>query len=289
SPPPLVPIPIGPSYATDLHLQFGTNILLDYGTNDTLDYSQNLQPITVTIHGGNDTVITSGFGDTIYDDPASAPFTLTGSKPSGDDVIHAGGGNDTIFTGDGHNTYDGGDNTDTVDYSRATVAVRVNLETGTGQANGTDTLISIENVVGSDQGDNITGSSDDNVLKGGKGDDQLFGGDGRDTLYGGDDNDLLVGGKGADTMYGSDGIDTLSYYSSSAGVTVDLSRGIGHGGDAEGDAFKDVENITGSSFNDTLIGNNGDNILYGARGQDILVGGGGKDTFVFRGNAFAND
>jgi Ca2+-binding RTX toxin-like protein len=195
----------------------------------------------------------------------------------------------TVTVHDGRNTYDGGQDTDTINYSRATVGITVNLETGVGQANGSDTLVSIENVVGSDQGDFIVGSSVDNVLKGGKGDDQLFGGDGRDTLFGGDNNDLLAGGKGADTMYGGDGIDTLSYADSTAGVTVDLSRGIGHGGDAEGDSFKDVENVTGSRFADTLTGNNGDNVLFGGRGQDTLIGGGGKDTFLFTGNMFGTD
>jgi Ca2+-binding RTX toxin-like protein len=293
-PPPFIPLPLGPAYASDLQPLPGSNVMLDYGTNDTIDYGRIINSITVSVHGGNDTVFTGYGNDTIYDAPAGAPYTLAGGTPpgfksSGDDVFHAGSGNDTIFAGDGHNTYDGGENTDTVDYSPATVGVRVNLETGTGQGNGTDTLISIENVVGSDQRDNITGSSDDNVLKGGKGDDQLFGGEGRDTLYGGDNGDVLAGGKGADTMYGGDGIDTLFYFDSSAGVTVDLSRGVGHGGDAEGDTFSEVENIFGSQFGDTLIGNNGDNVLTGSGGRDILIGGGGKDTFAFRGNASAND
>jgi Ca2+-binding RTX toxin-like protein len=277
----------GPAYATDLRPMPGTAIGIDYGTDDDIYFAWNLTDMTVTIHGGNDTV-TTGFGnDTIFDDPA-APLLAIGSRSSGDDVIHAGSGNDTIFAGDGNNTYDGGDDTDTVNYSRATVGITVNLGSGTGQANGTDTLVSIENVVGSDQGDWITGSSIDNVLKGGKGDDHLFGGDGRDALYGGDDNDILVGGKGADTMYGEGGIDTLDYTASSAGVTVDLSRGTGRGGDAEGDSFKYVENITGSRFNDTLIGDNGANVLIGGAGQDTLIGGGGKDTFTFHNVGFGS-
>src|SRR4051812_36677300 len=107
-----------------------------------------------------------------------------------------------------------------------------------------------------------------------------------DVTRGGDDNDVLAGGKGADTMYGEAGIDTLDYSASNAGVTVDLSRGTGRGGDAEGDSFKDVENIMGSRFADTLIGNNGDNVLTGGAGPDVLIGGGGKDTFVFRSAGF---
>jgi Ca2+-binding RTX toxin-like protein len=266
----------GPAYATDLRPLAGSNFALDYGTDDNIFYAWNLTDMTVTIHGGNDTV-TTGFGnDTIFDDPA-VPFTSTGNKSSGNDVIHAGAGNDTIFAGDGYNIYDGGDDTDTINYSHATVGINVNLEAGEGVGNGHDTLAWFENVVGSDQGDLIIGSSIDNVLKGGKGDDQLFGGDGRDTLFGGDNNDVLAGGKGADTMYGEAGIDTLDYSASNAGVTVDLSHGTGRGGDAEGDSFKNVENITGSRFADTLIGNNGDNVLNGGADEGSHIRQRGDD------------
>lgn len=274
----------GPASATDLTPLFGTPFGFDHNTDDTISFAWNTTSMTVTVHGGDDTVTTGYGNDTIFDD-ARLPFPgvmdPSASTFSGDDTFHAGSGNDTIFAGDGHNTYDGGADTDTINYSCATVEVNVDLGSGTGQGNGTDTLISIENVVGSDQSDTITGSTADNVLNGGKGDDQLYGGDGRDTLFGGDQNDVLDGGKGADTIYGGDGIDTLFYADSAAGVTVDLSHGTGKGGDAEGDSFKDVENVIGSRFADILIGDKGDNALFGLGGQDTLIGGGGNDRFVF--------
>lgn len=157
--------------------------LVDLGTDDVLSFGLSTTDITVAVHGGNDTVTTGSGNDTIFDDPAHFPVSVF-SRSSGDDVIHAGRGNHTIFAGDGHNTYDGGDNTDTINYSRASVGTTVNLAQGTGKSDGTVTLISIENVVGSDHDDQVVGSIDDNVLKGGKGDDTLFGGDGRDTLFG---------------------------------------------------------------------------------------------------------
>ncbi|MBO9447038.1 CHRD domain-containing protein [Ruegeria sp. R14_0] len=55
----------------------------------------------------------------------------------------------------------------------------------------TDVLVSIENVIGSDDGDVIVGSSQDNVLNGADGDDLLNGGGG---------DDVLIGGEGADTF-----------------------------------------------------------------------------------------
>jgi RTX calcium-binding nonapeptide repeat (4 copies) len=42
-----------------------------------------------------------------------------------------------------------------------------------------------------------------------------------------------------------------------------------------------VENITGSQFGDTLIGDGGNNRIEGGKGNDVLVGGLGADTFVF--------
>jgi Ca2+-binding RTX toxin-like protein len=57
----------------------------------------------------------------------------------------------------------------------------------------TDTLISIENLIGSSGSDTITGSNRDNVLEGGYGNDSLIGGLGNDTLVGGDGSDRLNG------------------------------------------------------------------------------------------------
>ena len=61
--------------------------------------------------------------------------------------------------------------------------MQVNLTTGTatgGQANG-DTLIWIENLIGSNQADTLTGNSLANVLDGRGGADTLNGGSGSDT------------------------------------------------------------------------------------------------------------
>lgn len=42
-----------------------------------------------------------------------------------------------------------------------------------------------------------------------------------------------------------------------------------------------IENITGTSFNDTLIGNNSANIITGGQGDDLLTGGEGADVFAY--------
>ena len=70
----------------------------------------------------------------------------------------------------------------------------------------------------------------------------------------------------------------MTYDESTAGVTVDLTTGLGSGGTAQGDSFDSVENALGSNFGDTLIGTDVTNLLNGLDGNDILKGGGGGDT-----------
>ena len=96
-------------------------------------------------------------------------------------------------------------------------------------------------------------------------------------MSGGSGNDTLKGGGGADALKGGVGIDTASYYESPEGVTAALGIG-GAGGDAEGDTFQDIENLTGSIYADTLWGDDGFNELMGMDGNDTVKGFGGSDS-----------
>lgn len=126
--------------------------------------------------------------------------------------------------------------------------------------------------------DTISGEDGNDLLFGEGGDDTLFGGSGTDLLYGGDGNDVFVGGSGGDVFYGGTGIDTADYSTSPAGVSVSLTSGTGSGGDAAGDVLSGIENLTGSAYNDTLIGDSGSNVLRGGQGNDVLSGEAGNDT-----------
>jgi large repetitive protein len=97
---------------------------------------------------------------------------------------------------------DGSTGPDKVSYRFAQRAVTANLNTGTATGEGTDTLIGIENLIGSRQNDNLTGDAGSNVLHGSAGDDILSGDAGDDTLNGGEGADTLDGGKGSDTCDG---------------------------------------------------------------------------------------
>lgn len=150
----------------------------------------------------------------------------------GDDKLYGMAGNDRFIGGEGNDYMNGGDGIDdTVSYSSAkggvTVDLRITTAQNTGSA-GMDTIVNIENVVGSSYDDVIHGNSvlwtpsnppanlslERNNLLGGDGNDTIYGGDGDDVLYGGLGNDLLVGGDGKDIFYfdtalGANNVDTI--------------------------------------------------------------------------------
>lgn len=109
------------------------------------------------------------------------------------------------------------------------------------------------------------------------GPDVIFGRGGKDTIYGLGGNDVLKGGGGADKLYGGDGTDTADYSDSDEGVEVSLLAGAGAGGTANGDKLFDIENLSGSAYDDTLQGDENANSLYGEAGNDVLKGAGGSD------------
>ena len=186
--------------------------------------------------------------------------------------------------GAGSDSLDGGSGIDTLDYTGSTAAVAVNLAAATasgGDAAG-DTIAGFENITGAGFADSLTGDGGANLLIGAAGNDTLSGAAGNDALYGGSENDVLAGGAGNDILDGGTGSDTADYAASGAGVSVNLTTGVGTGGDAAGDSFVSIENLTGSASGDTLTGDGNGNILTGGDGADVLFGAGGND-FLYAG------
>lgn len=178
-----------------------------------------------------------------------------------------------LIAGAGNNVIRGSYGIDTVSYATALAGVTVDLGIVAAQAtggSGSDTLINIENLTGSDFDDALTGSAVDNALRGGDGD---------DTLVGGLGNDVLDGGRGSDWLDGGAGTDTASYATAVGGVTVDLGVTGGQNTGSSGvDTLTGIENLTGSDFGDTLTGDAAANTIRGFLGNDSLYGGGGNDT-----------
>jgi Ca2+-binding RTX toxin-like protein len=228
--------------------------------------------------GGNDILNGSTGADTIYG--FDGHDTLRGG--GGGDRLYGGTGNDWLEGGAGGDQLDGGDGEDTVSYDSSSSRVMVDLAIGRGNlgdAEG-DLYFGIEQVYGSRYNDVLAGNAANNVLWGGEGHDTLYGRAGDDHLYGGDGSDFLDGGAGADILNGGTGEDWVSFLASSAGVTVNLTTGIGAGGDAAGDTYYYVEHVHGSGFADVLTGNADDNGLWGNGGNDLLTGGAGIDQLM---------
>ena len=167
---------------------------------------------------GIENLVGTNFNDTLIGNGANNE--LCGL--AGNDRLFGNGGNDTLNGGLGNDLLNGGLGIDTADYSNkvvcgttfpgATTGVRVNLnQQGVAQNTvgaGSDTLVSIENVTGSNFSDTLTGNTASNRLNGGLG------------------NDLLTGGLGKDFLTGGLGNDTFDYNSTSESGPGVLSRDV---------------------------------------------------------------
>lgn len=107
------------------------------------------------------------------------------------------------------------------------------------------------------------------------------GGNGDDRLTGNDGDNVLSGRGGADVLIGGAGVDTADYSGAAAGMRAQLNTGLStNDGDGGSDSFAGIENLTGSAFNDVLIGAGTNNVLNGGLGADVLLGLNGDDVLV---------
>lgn len=115
------------------------------------------------------------------------------------------------------------------------------------------------------------------LVEGGDGNNQLNGAASDDTLVGGAGDDTLRGGRGADELIGGVGKDAASYASAGSGVVADLKTPSNNTADAAGDTYDGVEDLIGSSYEDTLSGTGKANRIWGDGGADVISGRGGDD------------
>ena len=209
---------LGPLGAGDegIALGDGDDFIVGSAGNDTLDGGDGFDQAAyhrLGLTGG----ITANLGEAGEDGSAAAndgSFTdtlrsieaLRGTE--GADSLTGNSGNNMFRGLAGNDTIDGGAGRDQVRYDRdaadgGTGGVNVNLATGVAidGFGHTDSLTSIERVLGSAAADTLTG---------GAGDDELSGGAGNDILDGGAGNDTLTGGAGQDTFVLSGGQDVIT-------------------------------------------------------------------------------
>ena len=209
---------------------------------------------------------------------------------SGDNTLVGTPGNDVFEGFGGNDILEGGGGRDKALYTDAAAGITVNLAAGTVQGTapgdlasiGTDTLQSIEYIVGSNFADTFdaTGFSNSSANAGSVPTAGHFSGTITNFFEGGGGNDTIIG----------NGATMVSYDHAAAAVTVDLAAGTGHGtaaGDAAqvgNDTFSGVTGVRGSAFADTLLGNNdpkGVDVFYGGAGNDFIDGKAGYDLVIY--------
>ncbi|CAI8832909.1 serralysin [Pseudomonas sp. IT-P258] len=248
------------------------------GDGSDLYYVDNASDVVVETNatastGGSDMVYSSLGAYTLSDNVENGRLLATGGA-----ALTGNSLNNTLYDGTGNNVLNGGTGVDSASWLYAGSAVTVSLAVTTAQAtggSGADTLIAIENLIGSNYNDKLTGNAAANLLNGGSG---------NDTLDGGAGNDVLDGGAGLDRMTGGDGSD-LYYVDNTGDVVVETNATVGTGGSdtvfsslsaytlganvesgrllATGDA-----GLTGNSLNNTLYAGAGNNVLNGSTGTD---------------------
>lgn len=235
---------------------------------------------------------------------------LTGGM--GNDTLIGDAKDNVLMGGRGDDVLDGGAGSDTASYADDGLWGPVVIDLGKSvqvlsDGRGTDTYISIENVIGSFSDDNITGDAGANRLNGYAGNDRLYAvggndvlegdsgddvlvatreGASNDKLYGGAGNDRLVTNKAAAFLDGGDGDDVFDvpHVSNMAGVIV-----------IEGGAGSDTLDMSGAigapvkldiSLLITGAQDVGGGQLLSLKGVENIIGGAGND--VLRGNDIDN-
>lgn len=170
----------------------GKDIMAGGNGNDTYIVRDATDVVVETLTGGTDLVKSFIASHTLASFVENGQIMLTSSANLKGNAL-----NNTLFAGQGNNILDGGAGSDTVSYAAgvsASTGVNVSLVTESAQSTGgskIDTLISIENLIGSAFADHLTGNADANTLRGGAGNDTLDGRAGIDILHGGAGNDVF--------------------------------------------------------------------------------------------------
>jgi len=257
----------GSAYAS-----LGFQVQDDGGTSNggvNLDATPNTLTLSVTPVRDDLNLTGTAGNDTLNGDQIDAGSYDTLSGLAGNDTLNGLAGNDILLGGDGDDRLDGGSGADKMDggagndsyfvdntFDSVTEAANAGIDTVSSSLAAYTLPANVENL-------NLSGAGNPN-------------GSGNAL------DNLLTGNTGNNTLDGGAGIDTVSYANATADVTVKLSLATAQNTLGAGvDKLLNIENLTGSDFNDTLSGNTLANALKGGLGKDTLGGGDGSDSFVY--------
>ena len=191
--------------------------------------------------GKKATIVGTQEGDHIKGTPGADVILGLG----GSDVIRGLGGDDLICAGKGYDQVYGGAGNDRI-------------------AGGQDV-------------DSLLGNGGNDQISGGQGGDNLTGGPGSDSLLGGAGDDEFVGEPGDDAIDGGPGEDFINFEDAPGPMAVDLTAGTVSGNGS--DTITGVEDILGSPYDDTIVGDSGPNMILDAGGSNAISGMAGDDTY----------
>jgi len=265
--------------------------------------------------------------DTLSYDPPGALITTAGisvdlaagtatgfAAISGVEHVVGGSGNDTFAGDENNNTFTGGNGSDTYSLAGTLEGAIITTGSATSAEAGTDTLIGIENYVGSQGDDTIVVNGGSNLVDGQGGNDTIDAGGGNDTVLGGAGNDhiLYAFGGGADTMDGGDDDDTLTITGTAGSNTLNVLFLNGSLVSVAGGLVSNIEHVdldllagndtlnyglslsgvtvdlttgTASGFDsiagvENVTGGLADDVITGGAGANSLNGSTGNDRFV---------
>jgi hypothetical protein len=300
---------------------FESNAQISTGVTGGADLSQVAQAAQVAFGSTTQALSDAASGGTTFNDVrsnytgtaleekiAAAPLTLTGTEVAdtlvggdgndaisglggsdtlrggaGDDTLSGGAGKDYLTGGAGNDTIDGGQDFDRAIYTDATGGITVNLQAGTatGAGIGSDTLIAVDGVIGSNYNDHFdsTGFTGNTGLPG-----AIIG---FAEFEGGGGDDEIIGARNVQ----GHALTRASYLGASAGVTVDMQTGQAFGTDPGDianvghDTISNILNVWGSNYDDILRGSDNGSGSFeayeGRRGNDFIDGRGGYDVVVY--------
>jgi Ca2+-binding RTX toxin-like protein len=276
----------------------GNNLLSGGNGNDILDASliDTVMGYWFIASSGNNSLNGGAGDDTLYAGNLEGNNLLNGDD--GNDYLSSSGYDDYkvyySFSSSGNNTLNGGIGNDTL---RAEYSTGNNLLSG---GDGNDYLSISGYFIQYSNFDVYDPTSGNNTLNGGAGDDTLLAeySTGNNLLSGGDGNDSLYlspsspdtapsylvtqtvdGGKGDDLL-------SIDYTNATGGISSTFNATTNVGSITAGTygvSYKNIErlNISGTAYDDNIVGSNGNDILTGGYANDSLYGGSGIDTFAF--------
>ncbi|MFL6632849.1 MAG: beta strand repeat-containing protein [Massilia sp.] len=246
----------GDALANALNGGAGVDTLAGGLGNDTYYVDSTGDVVVEAVGGGTDTVYSTAAAYTLGAEVEYGRIAATGTASLTGNALA-----NMLYAGTGNNVLDGAGGTDTVSYADATAGVTVSLAVTTAQAtggSGSDTLASIDNLVGSKYNDRLGGDALNNSLNGGAGADTMTGGDGSDVYYVDDAGDQVVETNAAS----AGGVDTVYSYVAAFTLSANVENGrILNAG---------TSNLSGNGLHNLLYAGAGDNVMDGGAGIDTL-------------------